>query len=202
MLETIDRYSCRIAKQAIGTEEGLAWKAPLPFASAPLCSLGRGAAGIGFTFLQLAEFFGHAAYRELFEGALAYVESCRIGRALQWEDFRQAGKQAQGRIPPALYSICEGAAGIAPLFTARQGRRVCHPKAQLAPEAASFQWLLPRLIRSKDRTAGPGSDLLSSRSQLRREIFAHRYPKAMRCIGEAKDLAAFFEGSGLPVPIG
>ena len=72
-LDKIDIYSRKIVSQTQLLEEGIAWYNPNQFVTQPLVSFGQGAAGIGYVFRIIGEYFQHKPFVMVADLAFNYV---------------------------------------------------------------------------------------------------------------------------------
>lgn len=89
-LDMIDYFSKEIISNAVPFGDGLAWYNPLQFIIQPLCSFGHGAAGIGYVFNILGDYFNHSPFKKIGEKAFIYVNKyCLDNETSLWYDFRR-----------------------------------------------------------------------------------------------------------------
>lgn len=105
-----------LLSSATVTRHGWGWAPPDGRHRRPLCGLAHGAAGIGWTLLELFATTGEERFRAAAAGAFAYERSWLDPASGTWPDLRIGGQRRGERsriTSPAVGTWCHGEGGIA-----------------------------------------------------------------------------------------
>src|ERR1043166_7289519 len=146
LLDIIDAGIQRLLQQACFGPQGVYWDRS-PQIIRGLCGFSHGAAGIGWGFLALGQYFHNAAFFWLAEQAFAYESVCYNVPQQNWPDFRK------GIYEPADYEQHHAAyvAGDRIFFTAGSDINTwCHGAAGIGLSRLQAYTLIPKACYKLD----------------------------------------------------